>query len=871
MTSFMGPMAPPPAAPPQPQAMDFQTDPTNRQRFRQFLNNRMQPPMMQQPSMMQAPMMQPPAHMPPILPEVDIFNPQGYADGGLVGGLSALGTMSKKMIDHLNNAVYGGASGTSINYSDSGMSSAPQNRLGGGLFQFDQAPQQLNIRKEMSPDSPYFNVPDTSQMQPLGGSNANNQNLMLSQGILGIPDATPLGQGTNMRSIFGFEDGGSVPPRRTDIRGQDHMLSYITPDEADILKALGGSGEAGPMGIPAYIGDNEGGQSSSGASEGDVGAGSNDSDEEGGGFSEADADQGYGGANGSGDNDNSSDTGEEAGGYEEIGAPAGYSDPPDQGTDGFDIDVDSVEVAQDQQDMGFDIFDTVEDFNQQQDKQAKDKAIKAAFVTDTSGKPIGTPDSPSGKFGGNLGKTGVDQDTIDKALGILAGVPEETTGISAVSGVNQDPISSSKAALLGLPPQDLLAIQNFEYAPPAQTNVSLSKNSPVSELLGIFSQGVPSVSNPIGLQDIQEIDELSFGPPAQSVSFNDPQYGNISQTTDFDLMGSPTNKTTTSDLADFSKTETFSSPMSSVSATSSNVANPNAPGQLSSEQISALDALADKGFEDETAAMGLRADDLTSSQIADNVAANIGYDPNTDMPYGLETVTDPQTGAQITTNLGGLTEQQIADQSFAMDIANLMGSKPYGYEIDPDGKVVGQVGTPGLGYLGNAISFVQDMFTGPPEDLDDLLARGAYTGTSGIDPVTGGGGDGPVNKKSVLDPCPPGFSLVNGVCTPVSDAGSSGPVADPAANPAAASIAPLPVIVPSSRQAMPFTGTMPSGYGTAVTGGVNPLVMSEMQKYAKLLSRPQPQYPVGLANGGPVSSNLDMAADNFLKALMPAA
>jgi hypothetical protein len=70
---------------------------------------------------------------------------------------------------------------------------------------------------------------------------------------------------------------------------------------------------------------------------------------------------------------------------------------------------------------------------------------------------------------------------------------------------------------------------------------------------------------------------------------------------------------------------------------------------------------------------------------------------------------------------------------------------------------------------------------------------------------------------------------------------------------------------------MPFLGQMPSGYGTPVTGGVNPQVMSEMQKYAQLLSRPQPQYPVGLANGGPVSSNLDMAADNFLKALMPAA
>jgi hypothetical protein len=51
---------------------------------------------------------------------------------------------------------------------------------------------------------------------------------------------------------IGFKDGGSVPPRRTEIGGNDHMLSYITPDEADILMALGGSGEAGPMGIPSF-------------------------------------------------------------------------------------------------------------------------------------------------------------------------------------------------------------------------------------------------------------------------------------------------------------------------------------------------------------------------------------------------------------------------------------------------------------------------------------------------------------------------------------------------------------------------------------------------------------------------------------------
>lgn len=42
------------------------------------------------------------------------------------------------------------------------------------------------------------------------------------------------------------------PPRRVEIRGQDHLLAYITPEEAALLKANGGSGEPGPMGIPAF-------------------------------------------------------------------------------------------------------------------------------------------------------------------------------------------------------------------------------------------------------------------------------------------------------------------------------------------------------------------------------------------------------------------------------------------------------------------------------------------------------------------------------------------------------------------------------------------------------------------------------------------
>ena len=48
-----------------------------------------------------------------------------------------------------------------------------------------------------------------------------------------------------------FRDGGAVP-RQTMIGDQPHMLAYINPQEANLLKDLGGSGEPGPGGIPAY-------------------------------------------------------------------------------------------------------------------------------------------------------------------------------------------------------------------------------------------------------------------------------------------------------------------------------------------------------------------------------------------------------------------------------------------------------------------------------------------------------------------------------------------------------------------------------------------------------------------------------------------
>jgi hypothetical protein len=61
---------------------------------------------------------------------------------------------------------------------------------------------------------------------------------------------------------------------------------------------------------------------------------------------------------------------------------------------------------------------------------------------------------------------------------------------------------------------------------------------------------------------------------------------------------------------------------------------------------------------------------------------------------------------------------------------------------------------------------------GPPQNTQDLIERGAYTGMTGQggDGMTGGDGAGvdSVAQQPTTDPCPEGYALVGGACTPVS-------------------------------------------------------------------------------------------------------
>ena len=66
---------------------------------------------------------------------------------------------------------------------------------------------------------------------------------------------------------------GSIP-RKTTINDQPHMLAYINPQEAMMLKSMGGAGKPGPGGIPAfyYGGDfGEGGRGAGNSGPGETG------------------------------------------------------------------------------------------------------------------------------------------------------------------------------------------------------------------------------------------------------------------------------------------------------------------------------------------------------------------------------------------------------------------------------------------------------------------------------------------------------------------------------------------------------------------------------------------------------------------------
>lgn len=106
----------------------------------------------------------------------------------------------------------------------------------------------------MTPIPPMGSSPMMPAPDPMANIDIFNQPPSMGMGMMGMnqPPMNPMMQPPMQQQPMMMADGGGVPPRRTEIMGQDHMLSYITPEEGGILKALGGAGKPGPMGIPSF-------------------------------------------------------------------------------------------------------------------------------------------------------------------------------------------------------------------------------------------------------------------------------------------------------------------------------------------------------------------------------------------------------------------------------------------------------------------------------------------------------------------------------------------------------------------------------------------------------------------------------------------
>ena len=220
-----------------------------------------------------------------------------------------------------------------------------------------------------------------------------------------------------------------------------------------------------------------------------------------------------------------------------------------------------------------------------------------------------------------------------------------------------------------------------------------------------------------------------------------------------------------------------------------------------------LDALAARGFDDETAEMGQRGG-LTQDQID----AGMGYTA-AGLPRGLDFVNiqrpDGRT-VRATTNLAGPTAKQAQEapgymstidpvtgkvkEGFIPGATNFVFGNPiqqaYGFEIpdydpnNPDastGEITGVIGPPSMkvpSLLGAGLSLIEDIFLDDPStygssaELLTGMTPTVYTGYGpGSVPPPDSGSGGPDVVKAPNDPCPPGFQLINGTCTPVGDTG----------------------------------------------------------------------------------------------------
>ena len=237
MANFMGPMAPPQAAPSQPPQLDIRTNPGQRAQFKSFMQGMQVPPT----TAPVAPMLPAPTPM----DDIDIFAPAPMADGGVVGGLQNLGQMSDQMVDALNTVVYGGSQGGGM--PSSGGIGGPMSS--GGGFGGGQMPAPLPPITTLPPGAtPPALLPPVPP--PIGAAPKLPDRLSLNDSaLLGMP--TP-----SYMPMDPDGDGMDQQGRPMESQLTDEQRAQAEQDQQERLKNLrsrfseGGVFGSGSMGSP---------------------------------------------------------------------------------------------------------------------------------------------------------------------------------------------------------------------------------------------------------------------------------------------------------------------------------------------------------------------------------------------------------------------------------------------------------------------------------------------------------------------------------------------------------------------------------------------------------------------------------------------
>jgi len=288
---------------------------------------------------------------------------------------------------------------------------------------------------------------------------------------------------------------------------------------------------------------------------------------------------------------------------------------------------------------------------------------------------------------------------------------------------------------------------------------------------------------------------------------------------------------------------------------------------------------------------GLTDDEQDRADYENRAYSNLGMSPGTaSAVLGTQTETGPVTGA-IGGPRGGLLGGLFG--GYTAGAAGMTGMTPDGISTGAitgdqladlankadDSSLSGFFNDLTLSAASSSNVAVVDPATGNIVGAIDGMGR--YTGRPEFNPNTygkevgpdAGGRDTPVIKLPD-DPCPEGFVMKDGVCTPIAPTGGSGSLGNIPTSPPPTSIS--PVLVPSTRQPIPNILQGPVGYGMPTAGQINPFAVSSAAMYQQMLNeqaknQPRQFAPIRFQDGGPVSPDLDRAADNFLQSLMPAA